>query len=1145
MMLAAAPRFTIAEPLPGYRTQERIGAGGYGEVWRAEAPGGIAKAIKVIYGRQDDERALRELSALNRIREVRHPFLLSLERIELVDGHLVIVTELATSSLKEVCERYRQAGLCGVPRVELLAHLRDAADALDYIGQQHNLQHLDVKPENLLFVGGRIKVADFGLVKDIQDIHSSIVTGLTPVYAAPELFDGRPTIHSDQYSLAIVYQEMLTGELPYQGRTTAQLAAQHLHSRPRLERLPLADQAVIARALAKNPDERFASCREMIDGLLGATPNLTPALRPADHDLPGAAPLGSEGFPGEAAADEAGASRPSRTQSIAAVLAACDLPPLDLDAKEGQYGPTIFVGVGGLAARTLRELRGRLADRFGDVAAVPALQMLLFDTDVDALKLATEGDSRTALPDDSAILLPLRQPTEYRNELSHRLRWLSRRWIYNIPRSLQTQNLRPLGRLALIDHLERVHDRVAQAIRTAVAPEAVAASAEKTALPFQQGSPRIFVVASISGGTGSGIVLDLGYLVRKILRDLSLADENLCGLLAYCGGRNPQSRDLCVASAYALLTELNHYSSSQCGYPGDPACGLPAFTAEDAPFRHTYVVHLGEELEAEDFNAAGGKLAEYLYYNAITPAGAFFDQCRNPRQECGAATAAAPLVRTFGLSQAGLRAGDIPPSAADELCRALLARWRGAEQAEPEARPRSLADPARLLAGQFAPTRAKENLRDEVSFRAEAIGLDVARIVDQFQTAARRELDDDPESYLLSVLSELSHGGEAGKNLPAGLPPSRTILDTLDAIVRGDDAATTRRTCLESATEAYVKDQAVRLGTALRDWILSLVSLPRYRVVGAQRGCDYVAEHLRAMSHEASESLRGKLPALHALRETLLKDKHQGRDWLRHRGFVSGRRLTVDRRLVRYFSAKIEELALSAVSRVAGLILAQVVLLGDKLRNLAADLNRLAEKIGEEPSPIAAAGPPARLSPLVARVVAETIAKHRAAMVGAMERALEDDLCRIAVTENNDGRMLAPLLRQMARSLILALVKKTALREIEASCQGTPRQTAFSLQEALHEASPRLADCGGARRLLLTAPRSIAGDLLVNGLRAGGEAGPAPTVVPDTENDVLLCYEVEQLSVRRVAAALLDQRFQYVEAAARLHTRIDVRWSPL
>ena len=76
---------------------------------------------------------------------------------------------------------------------------------------------------------------------------------MTPVYAAPELFDGRPNIHSDQYSLAIVYQEMLTGSLPFEGRTTAQLAAQHLHSRPRLDRLPASDEPIDRPGLGERP----------------------------------------------------------------------------------------------------------------------------------------------------------------------------------------------------------------------------------------------------------------------------------------------------------------------------------------------------------------------------------------------------------------------------------------------------------------------------------------------------------------------------------------------------------------------------------------------------------------------------------------------------------------------------------------------------------------------------------------------------------------------------------------------------------------------------------------------------------------------------------------------------------------------------
>src|SRR5437879_1822813 len=199
------------EPLPGYRLIEPLGSGGFGEAWKCEAPGGIFKAIKFVFGNlnsmdTDGARADQELQALNRVKEIRHPFILSMDLIKIVEGELVIVMELADRNLHEAYQECQAAGLVGIPRETLLGYVRDAAEALDHMNEKHNLQHLDVKPRNLFLISNRVKVADFGLVKHLErQTASGLLGGVTPLYAPPETFGGKISETSDQYSLAIVY----------------------------------------------------------------------------------------------------------------------------------------------------------------------------------------------------------------------------------------------------------------------------------------------------------------------------------------------------------------------------------------------------------------------------------------------------------------------------------------------------------------------------------------------------------------------------------------------------------------------------------------------------------------------------------------------------------------------------------------------------------------------------------------------------------------------------------------------------------------------------------------------------------------------------------------------------------------------------
>jgi serine/threonine protein kinase len=277
-----------AEPIPGYRLLTPLGNGGFGEVWKCEAPGGLFKAIKFVYGNLNNvecqgTQAHEEFQAIQRVKDIRHPFLLSIDRVESTGGELMIVTELADKNLHEVLRDHQRAGRPGIPRDELFRYLSEAAEVLDLMNTVHGLQHLDVKPRNFFVVSNHVKVADFGLVTSMSCGGPGVKMGaVTPLYAAPEVFAGRVSPASDQYGLAVCLVELLTGRLPFDGRNSRQLLLQHLQAEPDLSALDPADRTVLARALAKDPALRYPSCLAFLQALPGGPAAVSAAAAP-DH----------------------------------------------------------------------------------------------------------------------------------------------------------------------------------------------------------------------------------------------------------------------------------------------------------------------------------------------------------------------------------------------------------------------------------------------------------------------------------------------------------------------------------------------------------------------------------------------------------------------------------------------------------------------------------------------------------------------------------------------------------------------------------------------------------------------------------------------------------------------------------------------
>src|SRR5262249_51043727 len=143
------------------------------------------------------------------------------------------------------------------------------------------IRHRDVKPKTRLLSQGRIKVADFGLVRDQNQLQRSSSAAGTPGYMAPEAWRGAACTASDQYSLALAYTELRLGRLPFEAAHPLAAMLAHVQETPRLTPLKPAERTLLLRPLAKTPEDRFATCQDMLIALRDALPgNLS------DHDLP-------------------------------------------------------------------------------------------------------------------------------------------------------------------------------------------------------------------------------------------------------------------------------------------------------------------------------------------------------------------------------------------------------------------------------------------------------------------------------------------------------------------------------------------------------------------------------------------------------------------------------------------------------------------------------------------------------------------------------------------------------------------------------------------------------------------------------------------------------------------------------------------
>ncbi len=275
----------VGQQLGNYRLNRLLGQGGFANVYQGEHVYlKTQAAIKVLHARlatSDQDNFLNEartIAALDHQHIVR---VLEFGVEPQDDIPFLVMTYAPHGTLRERHPKGSRLSLASI-----LPYVRQAAAALQYAHEQKVI-HRDIKPENMLL--GRnddILLSDFGIALIAQSTQSQSIQAMagTMAYMAPEQLHGRPRYASDQYSLAIVIYEWLTGERPFQG-TFTELASQHMFATPpplyvKLPGISPDVEQVIMTALSKDPQRRFGSIRAFANALEQVSHSDQPFLFP-------------------------------------------------------------------------------------------------------------------------------------------------------------------------------------------------------------------------------------------------------------------------------------------------------------------------------------------------------------------------------------------------------------------------------------------------------------------------------------------------------------------------------------------------------------------------------------------------------------------------------------------------------------------------------------------------------------------------------------------------------------------------------------------------------------------------------------------------------------------------------------------------
>ncbi|MGI9429022.1 MAG: tubulin-like doman-containing protein, partial [Bythopirellula sp.] len=634
---------------------------------------------------------------------------------------------------------------------------------------------------------------------------------------------------------------------------------------------------------------------------------------------------------------------------------------------------------------------------------------------------------------------------------------------------------------------------------------------EETGLDFNREAVRVYVVASISGGTGSGMSIDLGYAIQGLLKKIGIENATTTGLFLHSTGRDSRFCDLAKVNAFSWFKEYNHFARAEGFYPGDEASGLPAVDANTPAFDNTYFVPLGDGLSEDQLKENTDEVAQYLLLDSLTQAHAFFAA---NRKALPPTFSGCPALRTFGLHEESTTSQEMLDVVAEQLCQRVVLSWSGGESdsvAAAEQDTASVSDTSQIVSGAPQAVAQLQLNLEGVSANARAI------LENQFGS--------DPEPLLTKLVTDKRL--EGFELLPGEV---LKLVDTLFAAPDNSEISS-KEFVFGRPLEAVVSPLGMKLSTDLQRWLLHRLDEGQERLAGTRQAAEWFASHLQRVEKDAQRLTGGigkKLVRLVSSCNSPDTPKMNPKQVLEL--------------AIKYFRLRVDARALQATGHLVRMLQSELKNVGEAIVEFGRHLRHLADKvsleIGEEPK-----ARDERLALVTTDPLGRLLMTKISGLADHVDQQLQQDFINpqggLFQTVMGNRKVIGELLENLhsiARNQIALAVR-------EHNQSGEQSLDPSQLIRHADSARPTLLDLGGASSQLAILPQKQESPELATTVRQS--LGAETSVLTGAGSNMVVCCEGGQLPLARVAVDLIECRRDYAEFADRVHTRNDISWAPL